>query len=64
MLVYRRIFAAYPDKTIVSTLHRLHLLRDFDYIYYLEAGRVRAQGNLTELLERSGVVRELYERQG
>ncbi|WP_116128200.1 ABC transporter ATP-binding protein [Lewinella sp. IMCC34183] len=48
-LVYQRIFAAYPDRTIVSTLHRLHLLRDFDYVYYLEDGRIRHEGTPAEL---------------
>ncbi len=50
-LVYERIFATYPDKTIVSTLHRLHLLKDFDYIYYLENGEVQHHGTLEELRE-------------
>ena len=63
VLVYERLFAAYPDKTIVSTLHRLHLLRYFDYIYYMEAGRVVAEGNLVELLQGSVGFRALYEGQ-
>ena len=63
ILVYERIFAAYPEKTIVSTLHRLHLLREFDYIYYLENGRVRSEGTLEELLAGSEAFRELYEQQ-
>ena len=63
VLVYERIFAAYPDKTIVSTLHRLHLLREFDYIYYLEDGRVRSEGTLEELLVDSEAFRALYEQQ-
>ena len=62
-LVYRRIFDAYPDKTIVSTLHRLHLLREFDYVYYLEDGRIQSEGTLEELLERSGAFRMLWEQQ-
>ena len=63
VLVYERIFAAYPGKTIVSTLHRLHLLRLFDRIYYMEDGRVMAEGSLTELLRGSSGFRNLYERQ-
>lgn len=50
-LVYERIFATYPEKTIVSTLHRLHLLESFDYIYYLENGRILHEGTLKELRE-------------
>ena len=60
---YERIFAAYPDKTIVSTLHRLHLLRFFDYVYYLEGGRVVAEGTLAELLRSSPGFRKMYDQQ-
>ena len=63
VLVYERLFAAYPEKTIVSTLHRLHLLRYFDYIYYMEAGRVVAEGDLAGLLQTSPGFRTLYEGQ-
>ena len=61
--VYQRIFAAYPDKTIVSTLHRLHLLREFDYVYYLEEGRIAQEGTLEQLLEESRAFRVMWERQ-
>lgn len=64
LLAYERIFAAFPQKTIVSTLHRLHLLRFFDYIYYLEDGRVAAEGTLVDLLEESPGFRALYAEQG
>ncbi len=63
ILAYERIFAAYPDKTIVSTLHRLHLLRFFDYIYYMEDGRIAAEGTLEELLKNSAGFRSMYEEQ-
>ena len=62
--VYRRIFAAYPDKTIVSTLHRLHLLPQFDLVYYLENGAVAAWGTLEELLKEHAGFRRLYAQQG
>lgn len=63
LLVYQRIFAAYPKKTIVSTLHRLHLLRFFDYIYYLEEGRIQSEGSLEELLAGSPHFRAMWEEQ-
>lgn len=63
ILVYERLFEAFPDKTIISTLHRLHLLRFFDYIYYMEDGRVKAEGTLEELLKQSTGFREMYEEQ-
>jgi ABC-type multidrug transport system fused ATPase/permease subunit len=63
ILAYERIFAAYPDKTIVSTLHRLHLLRFFDYVYYMENGRIAAEGTLDELLKKSTGFRSMYAEQ-
>lgn len=63
LLAYERIFAAFPDKTIVSTLHRLHLLRFFDYVYYMDGGRIVAEGSLEALLERSADFRSLYHGQ-
>lgn len=63
VLVYERLFAALPDKTIVSTLHRLHLLRFFDHVYYMENGRIAAEGTLTELLTNSEGFRMMYAEQ-
>lgn len=63
VLVYERLFVAFPDKTIVSTLHRLHLLRFFDYIYYMEDGRVKSEGTLSELLAQSPGFRKMYAEQ-
>jgi len=63
LLAYERLFAAFPEKTIVSTLHRLHLLRFFDYVYYMEDGRIKAEGTLEELLAKSEGVRTMYAEQ-
>ncbi len=40
MRVYRRIFAGFSGKTIISCVHRLHLLRLFDRICFFEEGRI------------------------
>jgi ABC-type multidrug transport system fused ATPase/permease subunit len=63
ILAYERIFAAFPNKTIVSTLHRLHLLRFFDYIYYMEDGRIAAEGTLEKLLKTSAGFKSMYAEQ-
>jgi len=49
--IYENILEAYPEKTIISTVHRLHLLDKFDRIYHFEDGKVIAQGSLHELLQ-------------
>jgi ABC-type multidrug transport system fused ATPase/permease subunit len=49
--VYTNIFREFADKTIVSSIHRLHLLGQFDRIYVFDAGRIIASGTLSELLD-------------
>lgn len=51
MAIYESIFCEIKDKSIVSTIHRLHLLQHFDRIYQFENGKVIASGTLEEILE-------------
>ena len=39
----------FKDKTIISAIHKLHLLKKFDYIYIFDKGKIIAEGILTEL---------------
>ncbi len=48
--IYKHIFENYKEKTIISAIHRLHLLRYFDYIYFFEKGKIIAEGNFNTLL--------------
>lgn len=48
--VYRNIFEAFPGKTVVSSIHQLHLLPHFDRVYMFERGRIVGAGTHTELL--------------
>ncbi|NPE27016.1 ABC transporter ATP-binding protein [Methanococcoides sp. SA1] len=47
--IHDNIFKEFKDKTIISSIHRLHLLDKFDYIYMFDKGRVVGQGTLEEL---------------
>jgi ABC-type bacteriocin/lantibiotic exporter with double-glycine peptidase domain len=47
--VYTRLFAAFPDACVISSVHRMHLLEQFDEVIVMEAGRVIAQGPPAEL---------------
>ncbi|PHI21366.1 ABC transporter [Lewinellaceae bacterium SD302] len=62
-LLYQRLFKAYPDHTIVSTLHRLHLLRHFDYVYLMELGRVVEHGTPDELSRNSERFKKMLSEQ-
>ena len=61
--IYEKLFAAFSDKAIVSTLHRLHLLQYFDYVYVLEKGRVVDEGTFENLKAHSPVFQELWRHQ-
>ena len=51
--IHKNIFKALSGKTIISSVHRLHLLPMFDRIYFFENGRVIAIGTFDELLKNS-----------
>jgi ATP-binding cassette, subfamily B, bacterial len=61
--IYDGLFEAFADKVVVSTLHRLHLLTKFDYIYVFDKGSIVAEGTLEELLENSLIFKELWKHQ-
>jgi ABC-type multidrug transport system fused ATPase/permease subunit len=50
--VYRRIDAAFPHTTVVSSVHRLGMLQHFDRIVLMEHGRVVDSGPMADLLDR------------
>ncbi len=62
-LIYDGLFAAFHDKAIISSVHRLHLLPRFDYIYVLHQGRIAAEGSLPDLQAQSPLFRELWRHQ-
>ena len=62
-LVYDRIFQGRPDACVVSSVHRLHLLERFDYVYVMEAGRVIEEGTFNELVERGGLLAGMWAAQ-
>ncbi|QJB38903.1 ABC transporter ATP-binding protein [Chitinophaga oryzae] len=62
-MIYHKMFQTFSDKAIVSAMHRLHLLPQFDYIYVLQQGRVVAAGHFRELREHSPIFQELWKHQ-
>lgn len=58
--IFESIFAHFAGKTVVATLHRLHLLPKFDRIVYLEKGRVIADLPAAEALAKPGPIGDLY----
>ncbi|MBT6505289.1 ABC transporter ATP-binding protein, partial [Candidatus Woesearchaeota archaeon] len=52
-MIYQTLFSKFKNKTIISSIHRLHLLPMFDRIIYFEAGKIIANGTLDELIKQS-----------
>ena len=51
----------YPDSAMIVSLHRLHLLTQFDSIIMLSDGEIVAFGSSQELLNNDGPVRDLWQ---
>ncbi len=58
--IFNNIFANFEGKTIVATLHRLHLLSKFDRIVYLSQGHVLSDLPAREALSMPGPIRDIY----
>ena len=60
--IYRNIFSEFNDRTIISSIHRLHLLPMFDMIYFFHDGKVIAEGSFKELIKDSKRFRTVWNR--
>ncbi len=47
--IYNQVLEEFKGKTIISAVHKLHLLNKFDHIYIFEKGKIIAEGTLAEL---------------
>ncbi|HZE83371.1 MAG TPA: ABC transporter ATP-binding protein, partial [Puia sp.] len=62
-LIYEGLFTAFSDKAIISSMHRLHLLGRFDYVYVLQQGRIADEGTFDRLRDNSPVFQDLWKHQ-
>ena len=61
LMIYKNIFKAFKKKTIISSIHRLHLLPLFDRIYLFRGGKIIASGTLKELIKTSKEFKKRWE---
>lgn len=54
------VIDAYADAAIIVSLHRLHLLPEFDSVIMLKHGKIIAEGPVSELLHQPGPVYDLW----
>jgi ABC-type multidrug transport system fused ATPase/permease subunit len=62
-LIYEGLFTVFSDKAIVSSMHRLHLLGKFDYVYILNQGRIVDEGTFEYLRSSSPIFNDLWRHQ-
>ena len=58
--VYANLMAEFPDASIVSSIHRLHLLTRFDIVVFMQDGRIADAGTLDQLIARQPRFREMW----
>lgn len=59
--IYRNLFKKFPEKCVVSSIHRLHLLPLFDVIYVLDKGELKEVGSFEELKKKNeGVLQKMW----
>jgi len=63
MQLYKTLFETFSDKAVISSLHRLHLLNQFDYVYIMHNGRIIDEGTFKDLRKNSAMFGTLWEHQ-
>lgn len=61
--IYEQLFRECEGKVVVSSLHRLYLLKYFDYVYVLRNGRVIDEGTFDALRIDSHAFQDLWRHQ-
>ena len=60
--IYENILKNYKNKTIISSIHRYHLLSKFDYIYLFSKGKVIDEGTFRQLLAKNNTFKKNWEK--
>lgn len=61
--IYDQLFDEFRNKAVLSSLHRLHLLTKFDYVYVLQNGRLADEGTFEYLRQNSPIFQDLWQHQ-
>lgn len=59
-IIYDNLFKKFKKSSIISAIHRLHLLPKFDTIYLFNQGKIVAYGNFDELLKTSTLFKKMW----
>jgi len=61
--IYEKLFNECAGKVVISSLHRLYLLKYFDYVYVLRNGRIIDEGTFEALRSESAAFQDLWRHQ-
>ncbi len=60
-VIFDRLFAAFKDKAIVASIHRLHLVPRFDWVCMMQDGAIIEQGAFTDLIQQRGAFHQIWQ---
>ncbi len=58
--IHQNLFRHFADRSIVSSIHRLHLLPLFDTVYVLAKGRIVEYGKPDDLIKKGGLLSDMW----
>ncbi len=61
--IYKEMFQTFSDKAVISSLHRLHLLSLFSYVYIMDKGQIIDEGTFQDLRQNSDIFKALWKHQ-
>ncbi len=61
--IFNKMNALTESKSLLVVTHRLHMIRNVDWIYYLENGRIAEQGTHKTLMTLKGRYERMYTKQ-
>lgn len=60
--IFQNIFTSFKKKSIIASVHRLHLLALFEEIYFFKEGKIIASGSFDELIKTSAEFNEIWHK--
>lgn len=62
MMIYENIFGHFKNATIISSIHRLHLLNKFDQVIVMDQGKIVQIGTFENLKNQTGLFQKLWDK--
>ena len=62
MMIFKKLFEHLSGRCVVSVLHRLHLVRLFDYVYVMKQGKIVEEGTFDSISNAQGEFSRLWDK--